>query len=409
MFKKIGLLFLIIIYLFFRLFDLESTLNFSSEQGKFLDKTRQIYLSKQIVLIGPPTSIKLKDSREFYQGPLTYYLLLPVIALGGDPIYGSYELIFLNLIGLILLFKTLEKIFNTKVAFLSGLIWATYPDLVTYTTFIWNPNFLPFFSSVTLFLLEKAKNNKSQTITLLIGIVLGLALQLHYQVFVLIFIVLGFFLYKKENFYSFISLIAGICIGFFPILIFEVRHNFYNFRTVLLIFKSGTGKSFSTVPVYFLLVLTPYFCLLGGFLFNKVFSKTLIIGTGLLFMYLIWSGITVNAFSKNPPGMPVGWSYKAEKKVRDIILNNDKKDYNIASLISGDTQASDLRYLMTQAGFTPEDVGDYPTSQNLYVLSRFDQNKTVKNLVWEISSFRPKKIDKSWEIQNNIHLYLLKK
>jgi len=68
-----------------------------------------------------------------------------------------------------------------------------------------------------------------------------------------------------------------------------------------------------------------------------------------------------------------------------------------------------MRYLLSLNNSLPEGTGDYPNSVCLFVISRSKAKETLSNPVWEISSFRPSKVAKTWPIQNGISLYLLEK
>lgn len=107
--------------------------------------------------------------------------------------------------------------------------------------------------------------------------------------------------------------------------------------------------------------------------------------------------------------MPKDWNYLAVKKSAEIILKENLQNFNIASLLSGDTRDYPLRYLLTIAGKPPLEVDQYPQADNLFVISKHNKEETINNSVWEISSFCPCELVKIWDIQNNIKLYLLAK
>jgi len=152
MLNNYVLIFLILLFLFLRFFNLPLVVNYSADQGLILSGTYKIYKEKKITLIGPPSSLKGKTHHEFYYGPLPYYLLLPVVIFTKEPIFASYYLIFLNALGLFFLYHALLKRFNFKIAFLGGLFFSTYPSLVNYSRFVWNPifyHYLPHYFSFT--------------------------------------------------------------------------------------------------------------------------------------------------------------------------------------------------------------------------------------------------------------------
>ena len=409
MIKKYGLILLLIIFLFLRVFNLEKGVNFSSEQGLFLSKAKEIYDTKKLTLIGPSTSIKSTISREFYQGPATYYLLLVPIALGGNPIVASYFLIFINLLALIVIYTVIKKKFGFKTAFWASLFFSTYPLLVTYTRFVWNPNFIPLFSAAVLGFLLNINRKRKSLFYLLLGLILGICLQFHYQSFLLILLSFIWLTLRKAKITNFFIVFLGIIAGFFPLLIFELRHNFYNLNTLFLIMQTGSGKQLISFPVYYFLFLAPFICLAIGLLFQKIYKAKKLLAVGILVLYLAWSAYKINGFSTKAPGMSEGWNYKGQKKALEIILKENKKGYNIANLLTGDTRARAMRYLLSLNNSLPGGTGDYPASEWLFVMSKSKEEEVLKNPVWEISSFRPSRIAKAWPIQNGISLYLLEK
>lgn len=408
--KNLGLIFLIGLFLFLRIFNLEKEVNFSAEQGLFLNEAFEIYKTKKPTLIGPATSIKSKISQEFYQGPATYYLLIPpLVIFRGEVIAVSYWLIFLNSIALLIIYLSAQKQFDSKVAFWSAFFFATSPQLVTFSRFVWNPNFLPLFASILLFLMVKTNKNNKFFHFILLGFTLGLCLQFHYQAVLLILLTFIWLMIKKTSLTRLIYVFLGFIIGFSPLIIFELRHNFYNLKTLLLILQTGTDKTLSFLPFYYILCLVPFLAVFIGFFVKKLFSFNKTVGFLLIFFYLFLSTKEIYSFSYQAPGMPEGWNYLGEKEVVKIILKEDKKSYNIANLLTGNTRANATRYLLTIAGKPAGDVSSYPQVDWLFVISRYDEQRTKKDPVWEVSSFVPSRITKQWPIQNGINLYLFEK
>lgn len=409
MFKKLGLVFIIFLFLFLRLYKLEKALNFSSEQGLFLNKAVEIYKTGKQTLIGPPASIKSTISREFYHGPATYYLLLPPIIMDGEPLTASFYFIFLNLLTLLIIFYITNKKFGFRSAILASFFFTTFPQLVTYTRFVWNPNFLPLLSSLVLLILLSLNKNWPWGYWLLLGVILGIGLQFHYQAILLIFLCLSWLITKKIKLSKFNFICIGFLIGFSPLIIFELRHNFYNLNTLLLIFKTGTDKTLSELPFYYFLAIMPFIIVFVSFFLNKIFIFNKFIGLILIIIYIFWAIPQISSYTVQAPGMPKGWNYSGQKKAVKIILNENKNNFNIANLLSGDTRAQDLRYLLILKGRQPMDVIDYPLADWLFVLSRYNGERTLKDPVWEIGSFQPAQVAKEWPIQNGISLFLLQK
>lgn len=381
------------------------------DQGKTLLNIYQLWQERKFTLIGPESSLKTINGLSFFHGPWIYYFLLPLLLLlDWNPLAGSYFFIFINLLALIILFFTIKKQFGQLSALLSSLLFTISPPIIYYSQFLWNPNFLPLVSSLIIFISVKILGQPTKsTLFFFLGFILGFGLSNHYQTFILVVIIFLWMVFNNQKFVNFLFTISGIIIGTLPLVIFEFKHNFYNFRIIFFIIKQGLINSNPIIPhFYYFLFLTPFLCLFFGIFLAKIFNYNLFLGIIIVILISIYS---FNHIFKKPASgftMPQGWNYLGQKKITEIILKENKSNYNIANLLWGDTRDYPLRYLLTIAKNPPLNIDQYPQSKYLFVTAR-EQQKVVNNPVWEINSFCPCKISKSWPIQNNINLYLLEK
>lgn len=402
------LIFLTILYLFLRLYHLDQHVNYSDEQGKFLLTTYQIWHDRRPTLIGPPTSFSY-DGRYFFQGPAMYYMLIPAMLLGNwEPLFGSYLIIFLNLIAVFAIYFATRKLSNSFGGFVAGLLFVIFPETVYYTTFVWNPNFLPFITSLVLVLLVGIGPFSTGVRLLLTGFLLGFALQFHYQIALLIILVFLYLGFLKKLKAPLLALLAGILIGYAPIIIFEFRHQFYNTKTILLLLENNAFSEGEATSYYFLSFISFFFAFLG-----VVAAKVL--GKYRLLTVLAISIFVAFCLSKDirqavqGRGMPPGWKYQYVKKAAGIVLTESKKDFNLVNLLSGDTRAYALRFLVTASGKNPMRVEEYPKARTLFVISGSNLKETQSNPVWEIQSFSPSKLSRQWDLGGNFYLYELDK
>lgn len=409
--KNLLLITLIVLFLFLRLYQLPQTVNFSMDQGKTLLKIYQLWQEKKLTLIGPESSIKTLNGRTFFHGPWIYYFLLPELLITKwNPLAGSYFFIILNLLALILLFQAVKEKFGLRVAFLTSLFFSSSPQMIYFSQFSWNPNFLPFVSSLIIFFLVKIDKKPRLIYFFLTGFCFGFGLGCHYQALLLNIATLIFLILKRVSFKSLIALFFGFLLGFSPLIIFEFKHNFYNLRTILLILQQGNQKAFSwPLPSHYFLSFFPFLFLGGAIILERILKKSYLVGLGIILIFITYSLYQIIPQPESGFTMPKGWNYLGIKKAAKIIIQENKKNWNIVSLLSGDTRVYPLRYLLTVAQKPPLDVNRYPQAEYLFVISQHNKEKTINNPVWEISSFCPCKLTKSWEIQNNIKLYLLKK
>lgn len=108
--------------------------------------------------------------------------------------------------------------------------------------------------------------------------------------------------------------------------------------------------------------------------------------------------------------MPDGWSLNKIEQTADIIATSAKThpNFNVASLLDGDTRTYPIRYMLSLTNEIPGDYTTYPQNNYLYVVAR-NVSQIDNSTVWEIQSLRPFKIEEEWQMGDGIILYLLAK
>ena len=107
--------------------------------------------------------------------------------------------------------------------------------------------------------------------------------------------------------------------------------------------------------------------------------------------------------------MPDGLSMNKIMAAGEIIGQDSKThtDFNVASILDGNTRNYPLRYTVLLHKSVPGEVDQYPNNKFLYVTSRSNQNELLKAKTWEIASFSPLRIGKKWDLGENVYLYRL--
>ena len=110
--------------------------------------------------------------------------------------------------------------------------------------------------------------------------------------------------------------------------------------------------------------------------------------------------------------MPDGWSMEKIKKVANIIQSDAvgwQSNFNILSLVEGDTRAYSLRYTLETMNKAPAKVTDYNQNNALYVVYQGNSKSVTESLSWEIQEFSPYTVGYTWDIGDNIFLCRLDK
>ncbi len=139
--QTILLTFLISLAIFFRVLHYPVSFNFSSDQGAFSITALQQWQAKELALQGPPFSFHIGD-KQVHQGPAIYYLQTLFLLLGNlDPLFASFVFTLFSSLMIIPLYIGSKLLFSQKAAWLLAAIFALNPFYITYTKFLWNPNY----------------------------------------------------------------------------------------------------------------------------------------------------------------------------------------------------------------------------------------------------------------------------
>ena len=210
---------IIILGAFLRLYHIEKLGTFLTDQAIELSSARQI-LEGKFTLIGIKTS-----NSELRNGAVMYYLLAPFLLLFNfNPVAGG-------------ILQTLLSLGTVALVFIlsptASILVAASPLLVIYSRQTLLAFYPLFFEVLALFLIYKITVKPSLLLSLALGILLGFTMQIHYAaatVFIFALIFPLFFLKKNfwKNFYLFF--IVGFTLGFLPMIVFELRHKFFNLQ-----------------------------------------------------------------------------------------------------------------------------------------------------------------------------------
>lgn len=394
-------------FLSLRLYNLTGAVNYGSDAARDFLVTRNMYITKHPVLIGPPSEYSF-NGRQFFFGPAPYYLILPSLVLGHwDPLSVSYFTIFLNLVVLLFsLIILMRSIKDKSVVYYFALLCTFTPAVITYEQSYWNPYFMLPVSTLLVALIVKSNNKKNiNQLLFIIGILFGLGLQFHYS-FLLAIIVSCFWLFYNKNtkIHSLVLLLAGFIIGFLPIILFELRNHFYNLNTIFLILTHPTSTSTSFIfNIYYFISLLPFILYWLSILLTKLSRVSRLFVYSFFVIVIFYSLVT--DFSPHVYAL----SYPEAKEIAQKIVQDKPKDFNIVDQLTGDNRGTSIRYLLTVQGNMPQGVIEYGNVRTLYIYSKVPLKDLLKVPVWEIKTFLPFSKAKKFTVSNNIYIYRLEK
>lgn len=241
---------ILIISAIFRLYRISDFMTFLGDEGRDMIVAKGI-LEGNLTLLGPRAS-----AGDFFLGPAYYYMIAPFLLIANyDPVGPSVMVALFGIATVAFVYYIGRKFFNKEAGLIAASLYAISPLVVAYSRSSWNPNLMPFASLLILYLLYKALIKQSLKMFILIGFLLGIAIQLHYLtiflgVIVLFYLLIANPILKKENLFKrysmqIIGIFGGFILGISPFLAFEIKHRFPNISAILkFVFSDNTTEGY---------------------------------------------------------------------------------------------------------------------------------------------------------------------
>lgn len=399
-----------------RIINLPQLVTFGGDQGIDLLVVKDIMIDHKLTLLGPKTSMS-----DVYNGPLFYYMIIPALWMGGmDPLAVSYLMIGIWIATLYLMYRFAVKYFrDVGMGLYAITIFSFWPVSIEYSRMSFSSFPTPLFSIILLFLSFKYLKEKQNYCIFGGGFTAGLLMQLHYtSIFlilatyscILIYLIKKCITWKKISQLLLISL-AGFCIAYLPVILFEVRHDFFNTK-MFLRFLQNFSHSTGSFQIHYIIGFFPPIFLGIGWLISRIKSRFRLIGMAIFIGIVVIEVSQITLFSDHGYTMPDGWNYIGVKNATQLIIRdvreNNISQFNIGSIVDGDTRAHPFRYLLETNNIHPLGVENYPNARTLYIIGKCSQD-ILKYPVWEIQGFLPGFIEKKIIIQKDYCLFRLDK
>ena len=190
-----------------------------------------ILSGREFPLVGPLVA----SSQIYLAGPLYYYLVAIPYAFSTNPAVGVGFLNLLNLTSVYLTYRLGTEMFGTPVGTVAAALYAVFPMAVLSSKALWNPGFLPFFTSVFLLTLWRyLQDSRPWRLGALIALV-GILLQIHMSGAIFaVLLPVALWLYRSPL--PLRPLVAGLLCAallYAPYLVFEAQHGFPDARRFL--------------------------------------------------------------------------------------------------------------------------------------------------------------------------------
>lgn len=204
--RKYGLVFIFIILLFLRFYDLETRSHFEWDQVNNAWAANDIIVNHEFPLLG----FQAKGNSGIYIGPYYYYLITIVYFLAGlDPIAAGIIAGITSIFTFFTLFYISNKLFSANVAFIAVFLNTVSVFAINFDRVQGPVNFIPSIALIIFFSLYKIITSNPKFI-LLLALAFGFSLHIHITAIyfpIIILLCLPFFPKTKEMLkYIFLSI-----------------------------------------------------------------------------------------------------------------------------------------------------------------------------------------------------------
>ena len=394
-----------------RFYNFPNRVTFWSEQARSLIVSAD-YL-KTPSLLGQPYFVRQDtNSHVLYAGAIFNYSLIPLLFISNyDPITITIFFTLLNIFTGLIIYLVAKRMFGRGVALLSCILFLFNDWMIYHSLFIWIYNPLPLLGMLILFFGWRYYRKRRLPGVFMLGLLGGFGVSLQFLFLPITLAVLVFLaLRSKKKVIDTAFYFLGVIIGNLPMVLFDLRHNFYNTRTLFQYFLDTlSGKSNASAAYYYFLPFWPVMAIAGGLILFLIWKRSKFFGASLLILYLFFNLTSVRVNLRAPTGIPEGTTTKDIDDASKAIAVDANGNFNVAEVLDFDKQAYTLRYFVEyKYGRKPLDVVSYQNLDLLYVLAPkgYDFKKSD---VWEINAGGPYKISLLTDAGQGYAVYKLEK
>jgi len=259
-----------------RFYRIGDYMTFLGDEGRDMLVVKRMLVDHKFTLLGPTASVG-----GFFLGPLYYYFIAPFLwAFNYDPTGPAVMVALFGTATVYLVYRVGKNFFNVTAGIIAALLYAISPLIISYSRASWNPNLMPFFSLLIVYLTWLMVKNKIPIFFLWIGLSFGILFQLHYLASFLLVIIAVYCLiyFSLKRYWKYYLLgIVGFLTSLSPFLLFELRHGFPNTQSLIQFIFQSKDTGF---------VAGNFFPIIAD-VFFRMFVRTITINNNLLAILLI--------------------------------------------------------------------------------------------------------------------------
>lgn len=234
-----SILAVMILAIFFRLWRAEELMVFSGETNNLFYYLSSYLAGEKPWLLGLEAA---QYVHHLFHLPWYLWMMVPVyLAGGGDPLIFAVLHAVIGAASAYFLYRTLLLLGSPGIGLLSAFGYAVFLPVVNIERFISPVSFVPFGTIMTFYLLVLSHQRQKTILFLLLGFWSGVAVSFHYAMLLMIVVILVWVWWKNKKF--FVASILGVILAFSPMIVFDLRNNFFNLTGLWFVAKSLIGET----------------------------------------------------------------------------------------------------------------------------------------------------------------------
>ncbi len=215
--------------------------------------------------------------------PWYLWMMIPIyLAGGGDPLVFAVIHAVIGTAAAYFLYRTLALLRFPRIGFLAAFGYAVFLPIANTERFISPVSLVPFGTILTFYLLVLSHHRQKAVWFLVLGFWTGVAVSFHYALLLTTVVVLGLIWWRDRKF--FLAAVIGVVLAFSPLIIFDLRNNFFNLTGLWFVVKSLTGETRPYGSSHFLYQVYPVIVTFIAALGSRLPKKLLAVACGVFLL-----------------------------------------------------------------------------------------------------------------------------
>lgn len=203
------------------------------------DDARDIAIAKESIrLHSLPRFGSFSSAGPFVFGPLFYWVLILSYSILPFTLFAPWILTILASLFMVIIMMVIgKKLGGTGLGITLGVLTAFSPQLITRSVVVGQHTYVGVFTALVILFLILLWQKPSKLYSFLLGVMIGVAINMHYQALNLFVVIPFLFFIPRVTFTKKIIFVAllviGILIPLVPLLTWDARQQFANMRNIL--------------------------------------------------------------------------------------------------------------------------------------------------------------------------------